>query len=459
MLGLSMKAGKAASGGFAAEKSVPGFVFGRDFTDSYFAASANAPSELPLGELPNNTRWFSPPLFGLRSYSDLYIPRQLLLLTTLCDLVMEVSAICQQDALKAGFRDDTVPLVNGGSGALAYSQAICLYLSFVISKMANFQSSVCTWDNRNGNVRAAFTRQAIPMTWVFAEGNPFSSVTGNYDTMLSDVISTVTYLKVNSSAFVVQTDALAFPFPQNSMLFTELPYYDNVGYADLSDYFYVWLRRCLRYILTGLFDGVVSSKKELTSIAEHYDGDARLAVLTYESGLHSFFSRFHQFAIRDVPSIVFYEYGKQDEAAMSGTPNVMGMPSHWECFMDAIISAGFQVTALLPVRKEPPRDNYETYRVAVIFRPRSADSPQALRRAVVSEIKRLLPAILEERFKAEMDACDRPLVGLGCGLSLFSGYSGVMNADGSLMSVGDALKVIWPEVSEYLEQYKSEDIL
>ena len=406
------------------------------------AAQVALPPDLPAGDLPDNTRWFSPPLFGLKSYSDLYTPRQLLLLTTLCDLIGEAAALCEKDALAAGLGDDGVPLSEGGTGALAYGQAIGLYLSFVVGKLANFQSSICTWDNRVGNVRAAFTRQAIPMTWTFAEGNPFSSVTGNFDSMLADVVSAVENLNVSSSAKVLQADALQFPFPLNSMLFTELPYYDNVGYADLSDYFYVWLRRCMKGFLPGYFVPVVSSKQELSSIAEHFGGDKEQAIQTYEEGLFRFFKRFRPFATDAAPSIVFFEFGKT--------------PEQWEGILNAVITAGFQVTALLPVRTEAPKENYETFRAALVFRPRTSDAPQTMRRVFVGELKRTLPGLLAERLQAEMADYDRHPVGVGCGLSLFSAYDQVLNADGSAMSVHDALQLIWAEVTDYLQLFDSD---
>ena len=406
------------------------------------AATVVTPQELPAGDLPDNTRWFSPPLFGMKSYTDLYTPRQLLLMTTLCDLVVEVQEKCRNDALAAGFADDGVSLSGGGVGAEAYSQAIVLYLSFVVGKLANYQSTICTWDNRTGNLRAAFTRQAIPMTWTFAEGNPFSSVTGNYDAMLSDVVTAVENLRINNSATVVKADARNFPYPPNSMLFTELPYYDNVGYADLSDYFYIWLRRCMKNILQGYFDGIVSSKEELSSIAEHYGGDKQLAVDSYEAGLRIFFRQFHAFATTAVPSIVFFEFGKR--------------PEQWEEIMDAIISAGFQVKEILPIRTELPKENYETFRAAIVFRPREENSTQTLRRTFVGELKRELPEILDERFRADMYEYDRHAIGIGCGLSLFSTYEQVLNADGSTMLVHDALQLIWAEVTDYLQSYDSD---
>lgn len=431
-----------------------GYVNGKDRIycapdEKQLAAAMPAISkELPVGELPDNTRWFSPPLFGLKNYADLYTPRQMLLMTTLCDLVKEAQEHCLADARHAGFADDGISLSSGGTGALAYSQAIGVYLALVVGKLANFQSELCTWDNRKGNLRAAFTRQAIPMTWTFAEGNPFSTVTGNFDTMLADVVSTIEHLPVGHAANVIQCDARKFPFPPNSVLFTELPYYDNVGYADLSDYFYIWLRRCLKDTFPEMFDKVVSSKEELSSIPEHYDNDPQKAIAAYEDGIHQFFQSFSEHASSDVPSVVFFEFGKKDIQAMeNGDGSVL---SPWENILDAIVSTGLQVTAVLPVRTEMPNDRYETVRVAIVFRKMQLDAPKTMRRAAVGELKRDLPTMLEERFQADLDDWDRPVVGMGCGLAMMTRYSSIMNADGSTMGIHDALQVIWAEVNEYL---------
>ena len=413
------------------------------------AANVDMPLDLPVGELPNNTRWFSPPLFGMKSYADLYSPRQLLLMTTLCDLVCEIRSKIQEDAIKAGMPDDGISLAAGGVGALAYSEAVSVYLAFVVDKLANFQSEICTWDNRNGNIRAAFTRQAIPMTWVFAEGNPFSSVTGNYDTMLEDVVRSIRNLPCKTPAKVMQGDGTRMKFPQNSVLFTELPYYDNVGYADLSDYFYVWMRRCLKDVYPELFEKVVTSKEELSSIPEHYDGDAAKAKEAYEDGIRRLCMNFSEAASSEYPSMIFYEFGRTDEEAMlSETAG----KSAWENILEALIQTGFQISAVLPVRTEKPKERYETVRVCIVFRKKPADAPQATRRGFVSELKRELPYVLAERFRADMDDWDRPIVGMGCGLSLFTRYKKIINADGTNMSVQDALKVIWTEVTGYIRE-------
>lgn len=421
------------------------------------AASANPPSELPLGELPNNTRWFSPPLFGLKNYTDLYTPRQLMFMTTLSDMVSEIKEAVYKDALKAGFPDDGLSLAQGGSGALAYGEAVSVYLALVVGKLSNFQSEICTWDNRNGNVRAAFTRQAIPMTWVFAEGNPFSSVTGNYDTMLQDVVRSVRKLPCKTAVKVIQGDGTRFEFPQNSVLFTELPYYDNVGYADLSDYFYVWMRRCLKDVFPDLFEKVVTSKEELTSIPEHYGGDGKTAKETYEEGIRRLCSNFAKSSSMEYPSLIFFEFGRADELAMSvEVPEEQGL-SAWENLLDALVQADFHITAVFPVRTEKPNDHYETVRVCVVFRKRREDAPQTTRRGFVNELKKALPGLLEERFQAEMDDWDRPITGMGCGISFFSQYKKVINADGTNMNVHDALQVIWTGVTEYIQELESQE--
>ena len=421
------------------------------------ATSANAPSELPLGELPNNTRWFSPPLFGFKNYTDLYTSRQLVFMTTLCDMVSEIKEAVYTDAMNAGFTDDGLSLAQGGSGALAYGEAVSVYLALVVGKLSNFQSEICTWDNRNGNVRAAFTRQAIPMTWVFAEGNPFSSVTGNYDTMLQDVVRSVRKLPCKSSVKVIQGDGTRFEFPQNSVLFTELPYYDNVGYADLSDYFYVWMRRCLKDVFPDLFEKVVTSKQELTSIPEHYGSDGRTARETYEEGIRRLCRNFAKGASKEYPSLIFFEFGKADELAMSSEGSEEHELSAWENLLDALVQAGFHITAVFPVRTEKPNDHYETVRVCVIFRKRKEDAPQTTRRGFVNELKKALPGLLEERFQAELDDWDRPITGMGCGLSFFTQYKKVINADGTNMNVHDALQVIWTGVTEYIQEIESEE--
>lgn len=412
----------------------------------------------PLGSLPDNTRWFSPPGFGITEYADLYTKRQLLLLTTLCDLIPTIQKIAYEDALVSRMSEDALSLKDGGDGALAYSQAISLYLALVIGKLANFQSTVCTWDNRAGNVRAAFMRQALPMTWVFAEGNPFSIPTGNYDSMLKNVVESIGGLYIGKAAAVKQENALEASFPSNSILFTELPYYDNVGYADLSDYFYIWMRRCLKDVYPELFEKVVTSKEELSSIPEHYNGDARKAVEEYRQGLKKLCSHFAESASEEYPSIVFYEYSKQDERLITEDVN-MEKEGPLEYLLNSLYEAGFMLTGLWPVRTEKPSVRFDSFRIAIVFRKRTSEHQNTTRRSIINTIKRELPETLNIAFSAGIDDIDKPIAGLGLGMSIFSRYEKVINADGTTMSLHDALVIIYQEVKDYIRMTTDDDFI
>ncbi len=438
-------------------ESAGGRIYSAAKEDQIFAADADGSMITPIGDIPDNTRWFSPPLFSLKTYADLYTPRQLKLMGTLFDLIGEAQKHCRKDAIDAGWLDDELPLEAGGTGALAYSQAIALYLSLAVSKMANYQSEMCTWDNRTGNIRATFTRQAIPMTWTFGEGNPFSSVTGNYRSMLMDVVGVVEKLDGQASVQVEKMDALVYPFPHDSILFTELPYYDNVGYSDLSDYYYVWLRLGLKDIFPKLFEQVVSSKEELSSIPEHFGGNSQQAVEVYDNGIQRFIQNFRNAATNEYPSVIFFEFSKQDEMAISSITDNETPLSHWENLLSALKQSGFQITATLPMRTEMPNEHYDTFRIAVVFRIREEAAPETTRRAFIAELRRELPVVLKRRFEADVVSEDRSYVGMGCGLALFSRYARVMNADGSNMSTHDALQAIWTEVSQYLANNESLD--
>ncbi len=412
------------------------------------AANIEIPDDIPAGMIPDNTRWFSTPGFGLTDYTDLYTPRQLQLLTTLCSLVSEEMTQIARDAALAGMDKNDLPLAEGGRGALAYGQAVGVYLALVIGKLANYQSTICTWDNRNGNVRAAFTRQAIPMTWVFAEGNPFSKPTGNFDTLLRNVVDSVAVLNAKTEVTVKQRNALTMRFPENSILFTELPYYENVGYADLSDYFYIWLRKCLKSVYPELFEKVVTSKEELSSIPEHFEGDAEKAIAAYQNGIRQMLGKFHMAASNAFPSVIFFEYGKQDEAAISQSTEAQLSP--FENLIYRLIDTGFGVTGIWPVRTEKANQRFESFRVALVFRKKDENLPGTTRRGFINTLKRELPSMLDMAYMASIDEQDKLVAGLGLGMQIFTRFHQVMNADGSKMGVHDALNIIYQEVREYL---------
>lgn len=454
------KAGKAGQLGMqlmaVCVQSEEGRIFVEPNEEQILAAQVPRQEDLPIGALPDNTRWFSPPGFGMTEYVDLYTSRQLNLMMTLSDLVSSEAETIEADALKAGMLQDKTPLSQGGTGAFAYAQAVSVYLALVIGKLANFQSSICTWDNRKGNVRATFTRQAIPMTWVFAEGNPFSKPTGNYDAMLKNVVESVACLHSVAAANVRQNNATTMQFPDNSILFTELPYYDNVGYADLSDYFYIWLRRCLKDIYPDLFEKVVTSKEELSSIPEHYGGDTELAVNSYQDGITQMLENFQKAASDEYPSVIFFEYSKQDEAAIAASEKG-GKLSPFENLIYTLKTTGFIVTGIWPIRTEKANQKFESFRVAVVFRKKKDDLPGSTRRGFINTLKRELPVKLDTAFAAGVDDQDKLVSGLGLGMQVFSEFKKVINADGSEMEIHDTLQIIYQEVMDYLNAHAAEE--
>lgn len=418
------------------------------------AAAISPSNDSPIGEMPNNPRWFSPPGFGIRKYSELYTPRQLLLMNTLCELIPTIIETAISDAVQKGMDDRACGLASGGTGAVAYGEAIGVYLALAVSKLSNFNSSICTWDYRSGNIRSAFTRQAIPMTWEFAEGNPFSSVTGNLDAMLQNVYESVANFRTGVPSNTTQADAVSMEFPQNSILFTELPYYDNVGYADLSDYFYIWLRKCLKEVYPKLFEKVVTSKEELSSIPEHFGGDTYNANNTYRNGISKMFNNFYKVANDNYPSLIFFKFSKTDYQALIELENT-GNVSPLEHILGSLLKTGFMITGIWPVLTEKLNSKFDAFRIAIVFRKRNSKGLNITRRGFINELKHKLPVLLKEAYSEEYGIFTHPISGIGKGLSIYSKYETVINADGSIMDIHDALQIIYLDTVGYLDLHSN----
>lgn len=410
-----------------------------------------APEDIPQGIIPDNAHWFSPPGFGLTEYQDLFSARQMTMLTTFCDLLKEVQDKVAADALAAGYSADEKPLCEGGAGALAYGQAVCVYLAFVIDKMADRNTTVCTWNSSGGNPRATFGRQAIPMAWNYAEGNPFSTITGNFDTALKNIVAAIKKLPCGSSCSVYQGNAATVEFPENVMVCTELPYYKNIGYAHLSDFFYIWLRRSLKPIFPKLFSQIVTSKEELSTVGQYYGGEQSALEAQYRQDMEDVLKKMYHSASEEYPSLLFFEYRKADEAAIHQIYEDVSAPSAWESMLKSILSVGFQITALWPMRNEAYSEKADATRVLIVVR-KAEKQNQTTRRNFINLLKRELPVKLDLLFLGEIDEEDRYLAAMGSGLQVFTQYKKVLNADASMMSVHDALQIIYQETKDYLDQ-------
>lgn len=413
------------------------------------AAETAIPADIPPGEIPDNLHWFSPPGFGMKSFTDLFSVRQLTALVTFSDLLVEVQNKVASDALAAGMAPTGGSLAEGGTGALAYGQAITVYLAFVIDKIADAGSTICSWRTSGGGFRNTFGRQSIPMVWTFAEGNPFSSITGNFAASLKQVVAAVKGLTNSSPVEVFQWDACEVDCPKNAVICTEIPYYKAIDYARLSDFFYIWMRKSLKSVYPELFSQMVTSKNELSTTAQYYEADASECDRIYEEKMQAMFSRWSRNASRDYPHILFFEYHKADEEVLYAEPGAVGNRAPLETLISGLLQAGFSVNAIWPMRTAPVSEKADGVRVAIVVRRIDKDS-QITRRGFVSALKRELPTVLDRMYSGGIDSFDQMIIGLGGGLSLFSQHKRIINANGTDMSVRDALQIIGQEVKEYI---------
>jgi putative DNA methylase len=417
------------------------------------AARVEKPENGPSGALPENPRWFSPPAFGMDHYDDLFTPRQLTALTTFSALVAEAQAKAEVDAVAAGMKDDHIPLRDGGDGAKAYGEAVGVYLALVISKLADRGSTICGWDSSREGLRNTFGRQAIPMTWDYSEGNPFSNSSGCFDNMIEWVTKCILEFPATTLAEVSQADAQSDCGLRNIMVSTDPPYYDNIGYADLSDFFYVWMRQSLKDIYPKLFSTMLVPKaEELIATPYRHDGSAEKAKSFFEEGMLSTCQQIYKYAREDVPVTIYYAY-KQSDSDDSGTAS-----SGWETMLGAIIHAGFTITGTWPMRTEMANrsiasgTNALASSIVLVCRKRSEDAPQTTRRNLVSQLRRELRPALQKLQNSNIAPVDLAQSAIGPGMGVFSRYRRVLEADGTVMSVRSALQVINEEVDLYFNE-------
>lgn len=417
-------------------------------------ASVAKPDDYPDAVLPNNPRDFKTPNYGLTMFSDLFTSRQLTALTTFSELVSEAQAKAEADAAAAGMKNDHLPLRNGGDGARAYGEAVGVYLAFAVDRLADIGSSIASWINSIGAIRNTFGRQAIPMTWDYAEGNPFSNSSGCFGNMLEWVYKCIgNFPSAQFEAEVSQADAQSDCGLRNIMISTDPPYYDNIGYADLSDFFYVWMRQSLKDTYPELFSTMLVPKaEELIATPYRHDGNVEKAKSFFEDGMLSACKQLYQYAQEDIPVTIYYAY-KQSDTDDHGTAS-----SGWETMLGAIVNAGFAITGTWPMRTErgvrtiAQGTNALASSIVLVCRKRPEDAPQTTRRSLIAALRRELRPALQKLQSSNIAPVDLAQSAIGPGMGVFSRYRRVLEADGSVMSVRSALQVINEEVDLYFNE-------
>ena len=424
------------------------------------------PTWKPDCEMPKKHRNFQGPVYGLDNIGDLFTPRQLVALTTFSDLVTEAIARVKQDVLPA-FLGDDLPLRDGGTGATAYAEALGVYLAFALSRAADRGSSICSWDNspKMEALRNTFGRQAIPMMWDFAEGNPFSKSSGNWLNNIDWVWKSSINLPCTHHGESSQVDAVNQHMVSGKVISTDPPYYDNIGYADLSDFFYVWLRRSLKPTFLDLFSTLAVPKAEELVATPYRHGSKDEAETFFLDGMTRAMQRLAEQTHPSFPVTIYYAFKQSETVRRTNegeTPALPGISTGWETFLDAVIRAGFAVTGTWPMRTELGNrmvgkdTNALASSIVLVCRKRPADAAPATRRQFVTALKAELPAALAHLQSGNIAPVDLAQAAIGPGMAVYTRYAGVLDASGAPVSVREALALINQTLDETLAEQEGD---
>lgn len=421
-------------------------------------AKTASPDWIPDAPLPNDPRNFWTLNYGLTTFSDLFTPRQLVALETFSRLVSEVREHIREYAITSGLSDDKVSLAAGGSGPSAYAEAISVYLAFALSKMADRGSTICTWFTERDSTRNTFARQAIPMTWDFAELNVLLKGTGSFEGAVKWTAESMDGLNpLSARGFAKQADATQIPDLTGVVISSDPPYYDNIGYADLSDFFYVWLRRSLQSVFPDVFSTVLVPKApEL--VATPYRHNGKDAAETFF--LNGMTLAIHSMAVRGHPAFpvtIYYAFKQSEDDGKDGQSS-----TGWETFLEAVVRAGFAITGTWPIRTELGNrmigrgTNALASSIVLVCRSRANDAPALTRREFVAALKRDLPTALRHLQHCNIAPVDLAQASIGPGMAIYSRASKVMEADGSPLRVQTALSLINQVLDEVLAEQEGE---
>ena len=412
------------------------------------------PSQKPFSQLPNNPRDFKTPNYGLTTYGDLFTPRQLVALNTFSDLVQEARTKAIADAKAAGMPDDGRGIASGGTGATAYGDAIATYLAFAVDKLANYCSTINTYANSGGFIVQTFSRQALPMKWDYAESNPIGESTGCWISMIDWIYNALPVFPCRGKGDAIQSAAQSQNISKDKVISTDPPYYDNIGYADLSDYFYVWMRKILRNIYPELFSTVAVPKAEELVATPYRHGGKEKAEAFFLSGMTDAMHNLAEQAHPAFPVTIYYAF-KSSDTDDSGTGN-----TGWETFLAAILKAGFTITGTWPMRTERPEgmktgSNALASSIVLVCRKRDANAEEVGRREFLNKLREAMPGALRDMLgldglRSPIAPVDLAQAAIGPGMEIFSRYKAVLNADGTPMTVHEAMIEINREISDYL---------
>jgi putative DNA methylase len=432
-------------------------------TPEHEAAARNAkPLWKPETSLPDDPRNFWTVQYGLANYGDLFTPRQIVALTTFSDLVQEAIERVKLDALAAGMNADGKFLHDGGNGATAYAEAVGVYLGLAVSSLSDRMTTICTWDaggpTWGTKTRNTFARQAIPMSWDFAEVNPLSTQSGSFENSL-DYTSKGVVCTGTTRGIALQADAAAQTMSIDKIVSTDPPYYDNIGYADLSDFFYIWLRLSLNIVYNDIFCTLAVPKAEELVATPYRHGNKENAEIYFLDGMTHAMHRLSEQTHPAFPVTIYYAFKQTEtESDEKGETASTG----WDTFLEAVISANFAISGTWPMRTElgnrmiGKNTNALASSIILVCRPRDFNAPITTRREFITAFKEELPLALANLQHGNIAPVDLAQSAIGPGMAVYTRYAKVLDAEGKKVSVRDALALINQTLDEVLAEQEGD---
>lgn len=414
-------------------------------------AEEAVPSWKPDGELPKNPRDFKTPNYGMTHWAELFTARQLTALSTFSSLVKTTQEKVKADA-------DILQLKNSQS----YADAVATYLVMAIDKCADYHCTIASWASGGEFIRGTFARQAIVMTWDFAECNIFSHSTANWTGTTDWVVNVIERLPTTPGGHVQQKDATFHGGDKPYLITTDPPYYDNISYASLSDFFYVWLRHTLADIYPDLFETLLTPKGPELIAEPSRQGGKEASKHFFEVGMRRVFGRMCETAHPDFPVTVIYAFKQaesdgEDIGDDANHGSEAATSTGWETMLDALIGSGHQITGTWPMRTERPGKitaamNVLASSIALVCRPRHETAPTVTRREFQSILRAELPQAVRALQEGNIAPVDLAQSAIGPGMAVFSRYAAVLEASGKPMTVRTALQVINQVLAEVMEE-------
>ena len=431
-------------------------------------ASQARPQDYPDTNLPEQALSMRVQLYGMDKHYKLFTPRQLVAITTFSNLINEVREVVLTDAkAMRSLPSDSRRLDDGGAGDIAYADAVVTYLAFVIDRCVDFNNILARWVPNNEKVMNLFARQALPMVWDYAEANCLENVVGGFPSCAGYIADCIDVLPTTHvQGYSKQLDATAnLNLTRAPLISTDPPYYDNIGYADLSDFFYIWLRRSLSSTYPSIFATVLTPKKqELIATPYRHEESREKAKKFFEDGLGRAFTRMHESGNPDFPLTVYYAFkqsetddGDDESQAINQTAS-----TGWETMLNGLIKSGFTIQGTWPMRSEQSErivaagTNALASSIVFVCRPRPTNAPLATRREFIIALKQELPPALKTLQQSSIAPVDLAQAAIGPGMAVFTRFSKVMESDGSPMTVRTSLALINQTLDEVLAEQEGE---